>query len=105
MEHIVQFAVGIDDDRIRQICEESAAKQIIDDVKVFSHGKESAWSNKLNENPSKLKDLFVEEIDKFIKEHSDEILQSAVQEVVKNFARTKKFKDAIGTAIEEINNG
>ena len=28
MEHIVQFAVSVDDNRIRQICEESAAKQM-----------------------------------------------------------------------------
>lgn len=39
MEHIVQFAINVDDERIKAICEESAAKQIIDDIKEFSHGK------------------------------------------------------------------
>ena len=100
-EHIVQFAVGIDDDAIRKICEESAAKQILEDIKEFSHGK-SYYGNRLNEEPKNLREIFVDEIRNYIKEHADEVLQLAVQEVVKGMTRSKKFKEATDTAINEV---
>lgn len=101
MEHIVQFAVGIDDDAIRKYCEESAVKQIVKDVMDFSHGKDK-WSGKVNPNPENLKDLFVDEIRKYVNEHVDEVLQSAVQEVAKGITRSKKFKEATDTVVNEI---
>ncbi len=33
MEHIVQFAIGIDDNAIRKVVESTAEKQIIDDIR------------------------------------------------------------------------
>lgn len=100
-EHIVQFAIGIDDDAIKKICEESAAKQIIEDIKTFSHGK-TYYGNKLNDEPKNLKEIFVEEIRNYIHEHADEVLQMAVQEVVKGITRSKKFREAVDTVIDEV---
>ena len=54
MEHIVQIAVNVDDNRIIQICEETAAKQIIEDVKEYSHGR-TYYGKTLNEKPENLK--------------------------------------------------
>ena len=93
-EHIVQFAVGIDDEHIQKIMEESAAKQIMDDIKEFSHGKQY-YSNRLNDEPKNLQEIFQEEIAKYVKEHVDEIMDKVIVEVSKNMMKTKKVKEAI----------
>lgn len=100
MEHIVQFAVGIDDNRIQQIMEESAAKQVMDDIKEFSHGK-SYYGNKINDEPRNLEKIFYEEISNYVKEHADEIIPLIVEQVSKNMMKTKKIKEVIDNATEE----
>ena len=92
MEHIVQFAVSIDDKRIEEICEESAAKQVIDDIKAFSHGTD--YGGRINRDPEMLEAMFTTAIKEFVNEHADEIIDMAVAEVSKNFMRTKKAKEA-----------
>ena len=94
MEHIVQFAVGIDDDRIQKLMEEAAAKQIIDEIKEFSHGK-TYYGNNLNNEPKNLREIFKEEIAQYVKEHADEIISMVVTELSKNMMKTKKVKEAI----------
>ena len=101
MNHIVQISVDVDDNRIRQICEESAAKQILDDVKEFSHGK-TYYGNKLNDEPKNLREMFVEEIRNYIHEHADEVMQLAVQEVAKGMTKSKKFREAVDTVVNEV---
>ena len=100
MEHIVQFAVSVDDDRIQKIMEESAAKQVADDIKAASHGL-SYYDNGVNKEPEKLKALFSDEIAKYVKEHADEIVKLVVAEVSKNMMKTKKIKEAIDSITEE----
>lgn len=99
MEHIVQFAVNVDDDRIKQICEESAAKQIAKDIELASHGKD--YYGRANESPENLKMLFKDSIDEYVKTHADEIIQGAIQEVAKNMMKTKKVKEAVEKLVEE----
>ena len=99
MEHIVQFAVNVDDDRIRQICEESAAKQIAEDIKLASHGE--GYYGRVNDSPENLKRLFKDSIDEYVKAHADEIIQGAIQEVAKNMMKTKKVKEAVEKLVEE----
>ena len=94
MEHIVQFAVSIDDDRIQKIMEESAAKQIADDIKAASHGVKY-YSGDLNKEPENLKKLFKESIDEYVKENADKIIEIVIPELVKNMMKTKKVKEAI----------
>lgn len=98
MEHIVQFAINVDDDRIKQICEESAAKQIAEEIELASHGK---YYGRVNDNPENLKMLFKDSIDEYVKARADEIIQGAIQEVVKNMMKTKKVKEAVEKLIEE----
>jgi len=98
MEHIVQFAVSVDDDRIQKIMEESAAKQVADDIKLLSHGM---GYSRMNTEPEKLKALFSDEIAKYVKENADEIVKLVVAEVSKNMMRSKKIKEAIDSITEE----
>ena len=104
MEHIVQFAIGVDDERIQKIMEESAAQQILDDIKEFSHGK-TYYGDSLNSTSVKLKEIFAEKISEYVKEHADEIVQLAVKEVAKNMMKTKKVKETLDKIAEGIVNG
>lgn len=97
MEHILQFAVSVDDDAIRRICEEKAAEQVIKDVMEFSH-ESSYRQGRYSEN---LKLMFAEAIDEYIKEHADEIIKEAVQEVAKNMMKSKRVREALSSVIEE----
>ena len=101
MEHIVQFAVSIDDDRIQKIMEESAAKQISDDIKKASHGVRN-YSSDLNKEPENLKKLFKESIDEYVKENADKIIEIVVPELVKNMMKTKKVKEAIEGVVNGV---
>lgn len=104
MEHIVQFAIGVDDERIQKIMEESAAQQVLNDIKEFSHGK-SYYGNSLNSEPVKLREIFAEKISEYVKEHADEVLELAIKEVAKNMTHTKKVKETLNKIAEEISNG
>lgn len=100
MEHIVQFAVGLDDKTIQEICEKKAAEQIMQDIKEFSHGKQS-YTNKLNERPEKLREIFVEEIKNYIKENADSIVKECIIEISKNMMKTKVVKEALNNITED----
>lgn len=100
MEHIVQFAISVDDEAIKKICEESAAKQIKDDILDFSHGQDR-WNNKRNPSPVHLTEMFENEIKEYINEHGDAIISLAVAEVAKNMMKTKQVKEALGNLTEK----
>ncbi len=99
MEHIVQFAINVDDERIKAICEESAAKQIIDDIKEFSHGR--GWNNEFSKEPKQLQAMFTEAIDKFIKDNAEVIIDKAVAEVSKNMMKSKKVQTALDNTLQK----
>lgn len=100
MEHIVQFAVSVDDNRIQEIMEQSAAAQIANDIKLAAHGTRG-YGGYVNEKPENLRELFQEEIAKFVAEHADEIISAAVTEVSRNLMKTKKVKEALANLTEE----
>ena len=99
MEHIVQFAIGIDDEAIRKRIEASAEKQIIDSIKsdvtdqIF---RKSNWKNETQLH-SWVKDIVVEAI----LEHKDDIIKSAAMELCEYMKRTKAVREAVAGAVEE----
>lgn len=100
MEHVIQIAVGVDDERIAKICEEAAAKQVIEDIRMAAHGKK--YYGGINDEPENLKELFKEEIEKCVEENKDKIIQLAVAEVSRGILRTKALKEAVGDLVDEI---
>ena len=100
MEHIVQFAVGIDDKHIQEIMEQSAAKQIMDDIKMLSHGRKYYSGSEINDDPKNLEEMFKDEIAKYVKEHADEVIAEVIREVSKNMMKTKKVKDALDLVVQ-----
>lgn len=98
MEHIVQFAIGIDDETIQNRIEEHAytdvlaklAKEATDSV--FAHT--SAYSREIM-----WKSLMENALQNLIEERKDEIIDKAANMLADRFQRTKKYREAMGDAI------
>lgn len=104
MEHIVQFAIGIDDNAIRKVVESTAEKQIIDDIRQQVLDKmleKSGWgaynSHAKPEDP--LKEWVRREIINFMEEHKEEILNKASHELAEHLARSKKVRNYISEKV------
>lgn len=101
MEHIVQFAIGIDDERIKKNITESAEKQIIGSIKndvenmLFYHDYYGRDINKSNP-----KDWVVDIVREVINENKEAIIEVATAELAKNMSKTKAVKEAITKVVE-----
>ena len=100
MEHIVQFAIGIDDKAIQNRIEEYAYRDVLDKLaknavdSVFTHtnaySRENMW-----------KTLMEDALHSFLEERKDEIIDKAANTLADRFQRTKKYREAMGAAIEK----
>lgn len=100
MEHIVQFAINIDDKTIQNRIEEHAYRDVLDKLAkeatdtVFAHtnaySRENMW-----------KTVLVGALQRFLEERKDEIIDKAANMLADRFQRTKKYREAMGTAIEK----
>ncbi len=92
MEHIIQFAVGIDDnaicDRVMENAEKEIIKSIMTDCKDHIYAKNSYHGYK-NE-PSI---YFKGKITEFMDEHKDEIISLAAKHLAERLAKTKAAKE------------
>lgn len=97
MEHIVQFAIGIDDEAIRKRIEQTAEKQVVDGIKedisdkVFHKGR---WETHLQDW---VKDLVVDAV----MEHKDDIIREAASQLCEYMKRTKAVREAVAGAVED----
>lgn len=101
MEHIVQFAIGIDDDAIRQRVIDCAyndvVKQLMAEAKRetrlegTSYWKKESWANIIERA---LRDYF--------DENKDMIIEVAATKLVDSYKRTKAFKETMASKMEEI---
>lgn len=98
MEHIVQFAIGIDDKAIQNRIEEYAYRDVLDKLaknavdSVFArtnaYSRENMW-----------KTMMEEALHSFLEERKDEIIDKAANMLADRFQRTKKYREAMGNAI------
>lgn len=101
MEHIVQFAIGIDDEAIRNRVTESAEKQITESIKkdveraIFF----KAW-NSPNVDKSNPMGWVKDMVKEVIEANKDQIIEAAVAELEKNMAKTKAVKEAMAKVVE-----
>ena len=95
MEHIIQFGVTIDDERIKQHIEEKATKQVCDSIiqsmkdKLFSCYGGFSYDTE-------------EMIGKFLDKYKDEIIEKATAQVVDSIKHSKKYKTALAQIAEEM---
>lgn len=100
MEHIVQFAIGIDDKAIQNRIEEYAYKDVLDKLaketmdSVFAHM--NAYSRE-----SMCKTMMGDALQSFLEERKDEIIDKAANMLADRFQRTKKYREAMGATIEK----
>ena len=100
MEHIVQFAIGIDDEAIRKRITESAEKQITDNIQkdveriIFNGG----W-NTGNVDKNSPKEWVKDIVKDVIEANKDQIIEAAVVELAKNMAKTKAVKEAMAKVV------
>lgn len=98
MEHIVQFAIGIDDKAIQNRIEEYAYKDVLDKIvketmdTVFAHT--NAYSRE-----NMCKTMMGEALQSFLEERKDEIIDKAANTLADRFQRTKKYREAMGAVI------
>lgn len=109
MEHIMNISFDFDTSNVKRIVEEQAARQIIGDLKddiektMFYHGP---WRSDQT-NPDKRsgpKEFILEQVDAFLRENKDEIIESAVKEAVKKLMRTKAVQERVAAIVEEADN-
>ena len=94
MEHIVQFAIGIDDDAIIKRIEERAEKVIIDELHKKVEGAffaKSYYGTPTNEPGAWSERLFIG----FLDEHKAEILECAAKYLAEKLAKTKAGKELL----------
>lgn len=102
MEHIIQFAIGIDDEAIVKRVQENAEKTIIKDIQrqVEQRIFETDWNGKPT---GKLNYVAEGLITKWLDQHKDEIIQQAVKALADKLAKTKAVKTAVAELLEEDN--
>ena len=102
MDHIIQFAIGIDDDRIVKLVEDNASKQIIGDLKQqVANRIFSAYYCGQNANPStdKLSDLSVQIVSDFLKDNKDVIVERASELLADKVLKSKTMRDKIKDSV------
>lgn len=98
MEHIVQFAIGIDDETIQNRIEEHAYSDVLNKLtknavdSVFSHS--SAYTRDIM-----WEGLMGEALQSFLEERKDEIIDKVANMLADRFQRTKKYREAMGAVI------
>ena len=96
MEHIIQFGVSIDEQKIIDQATYMASKEILKNVESVIKSYTSGWQD------TKLDQLFREMIAKTIKEHQPEIIEAAINRAVSNMMRTNAAKKLISDALEGV---
>lgn len=102
MEHVVQFAVGIDDQRIVNLVEENASKQIIGELKqqvanrIF---RSSYYGQNVDPYHDKLSDTSERIVSGFLNENKDIIVQRASEILADKMFRSKTMRDKIKDSV------
>lgn len=94
MEHIVQFAISIDDERITANVEQNAEKQIVKDLKqeVLNKLLTSRYYHGSATQDDPFSSLSESIIKQVFKEHEEQIIDKAAALLADKLARSKKAK-------------
>ena len=105
MEHILQFGINIDDDRIKNTIYESAEHKImaniINDVRcqIFELDR---WSGKPT---GELRPVVKNMIDAILESSRGEIIEMTATKLADRISKTKKFREAVDGMIEDAKKG
>lgn len=102
MEHVVQFAIGIDDERIVKLVEENASKQIIGELKqqvanrIFSA---NYYGQNANPSRDKLSDVSEKIVADFLEDNKDIIIQRASEILADRMLKSKTIRDKLKESV------
>lgn len=119
-EHILNFAISLEDDAIREAIYKKAEKEISSSIKkdilnaifessdyynnyTYRNGATITRPNgdvALSDN-SRLQGFAINLVKDILNENKEEIIKLAAHELADSFKRTKKWKEAAGKVLEE----
>ena len=104
MEHILQFAISIDEDRIQEEIKRSAvnkaSKELTDAVKKeLGQDYYGRFSDEC-----KLYKMAEAAIKNVVKEHENHIVESIAKNVAEGLVRSPKFREKVLNKLEDKNN-
>lgn len=103
MEHIVQFAIGIDDEAIvknvMKHAEDSIVKDLNDQIKKALFNIETSYYGA--ERNRGLQSWVEQKVDTFLEDHKDEIIKLAAERLSDKMSRNKTVKEAMVDAVKE----
>lgn len=99
MEHIVQFGVTIDDDKIEKMIIDQASRECLNNVK----NSMKAFTDYSYYSDSKLSTMFKDEVKKVVAENKDKIISEVVKQVSSNLMKTKDMIAAKARLVDALN--
>lgn len=103
IEHIVQFAISIDDEQIKKTIEKNAMQQVVatfkNDISKEMIGKNNYTKSDYS---TKMWNAINEQIKMFLDENKEEIINIASDKLAERLAKTKKVKDMITSTINNL---
>lgn len=101
MEHIVQFAIGIDDEAIKErvvaCAYDDVVKQLITEAK-----KEINLSSSWYRPKDTWSSIVDRALQKYFDENKDLIIDLAATKLADSYKRTKAFKEVMANKLEEV---
>lgn len=91
MEHIIQIAVSVDDDRIAALAEQAAAKEIVRNFIDATGGYTRAWTQKLSRQV----------VEAIVSEMAADGYDEIAGEVAARLTRSQKFREKVAAALSE----
>lgn len=100
MEHIIQIAVGVDDEAIRKRVIESAYNDVVN--KLMEEAKKDVKLNNRSYYRQTWSDIIDHALHKYFDDNKDLIIELAAEKLANSYKRTKAFREKMGCALEEI---
>ena len=99
MEHIVQFAIGIDDEAIKKRIEESATEQVTKKLKeqVTDAILRKSWSGDMS-----LSTTGQDIVKEVMEQYKDEIIAGAIKSVADSIKNSKKYRTVLAQIADEM---
>ena len=91
MEHIIQIAVSVDDDRIAELAEQAAANEIVKKFINETGGYARAWTQRISRQV----------IEAIVSEMSADGYDEIAVEVATRLTRSQKFREKVAAALPE----
>ena len=101
MEHIVQFAIGIDDESIRNRIMETAENQIIDTIR---REIERELFEVRYGSISNMRQVALSMVEEWLNDHKQEIIDKAAVYLADKLSRTKAAKEMLAEVVSDEQN-